>query len=110
MKTNKFGTHSASEEELFRSRCIYPLDDAVDWLIRRYRPAVVVSFGSWPKEMLSHHTLQNFLDEPDLPTDTDKTFFLHVPRAGWLTPNDEKRNYFRKLGRQWATGEQAVNR
>jgi hypothetical protein len=104
MKTNKFGTHAESVDELFRCRCVYPLDDQIDWLISAYRPAIVVSVGKWPRKMLSHayRRLHDIGTDPDLPPDSDATLYVDIPRAGWLRPNGQKRQFFRKLGLQWA--------
>lgn len=53
MKTNKFGTHARKVSGLWECRCIYPLDIQAKGLTDTYRPAIVVTVGSWAKGMLS---------------------------------------------------------
>ena len=103
MKTNKFGTHAENLNSLFKRRNILTLDESVELMIKRCEPTTVVLFGRWARDMVAaKHEVPLLKDKPDLPREARAPLVVYVPSAGYLTPSDERRNYFKTLGQQYA--------
>lgn len=104
MKTNKFDTHAPNVSALFRSgRNLVALDKPVKRMIEAFHPAVIVVFGRLARDMLAQdYEVKLFADKPHLVTTADSPLVVYTRSAGYLTPNDERREYFRKLGQQYS--------